>query len=42
MVAWAGVEHYNRGMTQLPPPIDEPLDAWVRIRFAQYYLVCIC
>ena len=29
MVAWAGVEHYNRGMIDPPPPIDEPLDAWV-------------
>ncbi|KAG0566198.1 hypothetical protein M758_7G042000 [Ceratodon purpureus] len=32
MVAWAGVEHYNRGMTQPPPPIDEPLDAWLDLR----------
>jgi len=28
-VAWAGVERKNRGMTESPPPIDEPLDFWV-------------
>jgi len=32
MVAWAGVEHYSRGMTESPPPIDEPLDCWLDLR----------
>lgn len=33
MVAWAGIEHYNRGMTQPPPPIDETSDCWVCFKF---------
>ncbi|XP_024395864.1 probable tRNA N6-adenosine threonylcarbamoyltransferase, mitochondrial [Physcomitrium patens] len=32
MVAWAGIEHYNRGMTQPPPPIDETSDCWLDLR----------
>lgn len=29
-MAWAGVEHYKRGMTEPPPPVGEPEDARVQ------------
>lgn len=32
MVAWAGVEHYTKGMIEPPPPIDESLDSWLDLR----------
>lgn len=32
MVAWAGVEHYKRGIIDPPPPVDEPDDVRLDLR----------
>lgn len=32
MVAWAGIERFNLGLYQEPPPMDEPPDAYVELR----------
>lgn len=32
MVAWTGIEHFRAGRFDLPPPADEPEDAYIELR----------